>query len=166
MSKIVLDAIAADVALLERRLEPPSGELGYGTDLSCAADLAADFAEVDPFSPLALAEALVRRLDCPRGTLPDASSPTLVDADYGIELRAYLHGPLTPAELRGLEGAIQAELTKDDRVDGVLVTVEVAPNGESFTVDLQVTAIDPRVGDFALTLAVTDAAVLLEELRA
>jgi hypothetical protein len=165
VSQLVLDAIAADVALLERHVDAPEGELGYGADLSCAEDLSEDFADVDPLSPRALAEALLRRLDCPRGTLPEASSPTLVAADYGMELQAHLHGPLTLGDVRRIEGAIRNELTKDDRVDSLTVNVTVTSDGSSFTVDLQVHPVDPRTGEFALTFAVTTAALLIEELR-
>lgn len=158
MSAIVEDAIAEELATLERVMDPPSPPYGYGSDLRCDSDMREDAAEVDGFSRLALAEALVRRLDCPRGALPG-------DADYGIDLRSYCNRGTTAAEIRALAGQINGELRKDDRVDRVLVTVTPSPDGSRLGVQLEVTPIDPNVGGFALTLAVTSAAVVLEEIR-
>lgn len=156
MNAIVADAIASETALLTREVATPVAPFGWGTDISCDRDLDEAMPEVS--GDLALAQALVRRLDCPRGALPD-------DGDYGIDLRANLNRGLTVTEVRGLAGSIRSELTKDDRVDTVAVTVTPTPTGESLRVSIQVTPRDPSLGGpFSLTLAVTDGGVLVEEM--
>lgn len=158
MNTTVADAIAAELATLERLVDVPAAPLGYGTDLSCALDLTSTMDVVDPTGTLGLAEAIVRRLDCPRGALID-------DPDYGIDLVGMLNAPTTATELRALAGAIRAEVTKDDRIDAVEVTVAPSTSGETLVVQLHVTAVDPAVGDFELILALSDAGLLLEEIR-
>lgn len=158
MSAIVNSAIAASIAKLERVIDPPADPLGYGSDLRCASDLREDMAEVDGMLPLALAEAIVRRLDCPRGALP--GSP-----DYGISLRGCCNRGTTATEIRTLAGQIAAELRKDDRIDRVAVTVAPSPTGDALSVALAVTPIAADVGGFTLTLAVTDASVIIDEIR-
>lgn len=165
MSQIILDAIAADVALLTREIDPPTGPLGYGSDLSCADDLTESVDEVDGSTVLALGQAIVRRLDCPRGGLPDASVPGLADRNYGMDLSSYCNRPTTTTEIRNLAGNIRQEVTKDDRIASVDVTVTPSPDGSSLAIDLHVTPVDPTLGQFAMTLSVTSAAVLLDAIR-
>jgi hypothetical protein len=156
VNAIVADAIASETALLTREVPTPTPPFGWGADVSCDRDLEEGMPEV--FGDLALAQALVRRLDCPRGALPD-------DGDYGIDLRANLNRGLTVTEVRGLAGSIRSELTKDDRVDTVAVTVAPTPAGEVIRVSIQVTPRDAALGGpFSLTLAVTDGGVLVEEM--
>jgi hypothetical protein len=154
----VTDAIASELALLTREVATPIAPFGYGSDLSCADDLTETMDEVPGLSPLALAQSIVRRLDCPRGALRD-------DGNYGIDLRSYCNRGVTDAEIRQLAADIQNELTKDDRID--LVGAEVAPSstGTELRVALAVTPIDPRLGPFSMTLAVTSGALLLQEIQ-
>lgn len=158
MNTIVANAIAAEVAKLTREVDTPTEPFGYGSDLSCAADLTEDMVELDGDDSLVLAQALIRRLDCPRGALPD-------DPDYGIDVRGYLNRGTTTTELIELASRIRAELAKDDRVSAIAVTVTPSSTGSSLTVTLAVTPIDADAGGFTLTLAVTSAEVLIEELR-
>lgn len=157
MNATVQNAIAANVALIERVVDPPTGDLGYGTDLSCDTDLSESMPDVS--GTLVLAQAIVRRLDCPRGALPD-------DASYGKDLRGMCNRGTTTRELSRLAGEIRTEVQKDDRVSSVAVTVEpTTSTGAGLRIALVVTPVNPRVKRFALTLAVTTAAVLIEELR-
>lgn len=165
MSQIILDAIAADVALLTQEIDTPVAPFGFGSDLSCADDLTESMDEVDGSSVLALGQAVVRRLDCPRGGLPDASAPGGFDPNYGMELSAFLNRATTATEIRNLAANIRQEVTKDDRIAAVTVTVTPAPDGSTLAVDLHVTPVDPQLGQFSMTLAVTSAAVLLDEIR-
>ena len=158
MSQLVLDAIDAEIASLTRLVDTPVEPFGYGSDISGAADLDPDMAEVSGDTTLALAQALVRRLDCPRGTLID-------DGNYGIDLRGYCNRPTTTSELRALAGQVRAELQKDDRVDSITVRLEPTSNGNAFALKIRVEPIDPRVGGFALTLAVTSATIIIEALE-
>jgi hypothetical protein len=158
MNAIVEAAIDAEIAALARVVETPTAPFGFGADLSCDSDL--DPArELGGFDPLVLGQAIVRRLDCPRGALPG-------DPDYGIDLRAMVNRGTTADTIRALGAQIRAELTKDDRIDRVTVTVTPSPTGTSLRVQLGITPVDPAIGGFSLTLAVTSAAVLLEEMRA
>jgi len=153
----VADAIATETASLTREVATPTAPFGYGSDISCARDLEEGMPEVS--GQTVLAQALVRRLDCPRGALPD-------DGDYGIDLRSYLNRGLTVDQVRGLAGAIRSELTKDDRVDTVAVTVTPTPTGESIRVSIAVVPRDATLGGpFTLILAVTDGGALIEEMR-
>ncbi len=159
MSEIVKAAIAAELALLEQETDFPVEPFGYGSDISCDSDVAPDVAEVDPFSTLALAQAIVRRLDCPRGQLPD-------DKDYGISLRQYANKGTTAAEIQSLAGQIKNEIAKDDRVESLTVTVRPSSTGTTLRVELAVLPVAARLGGFTLTLSVTSAAILIEEIKA
>lgn len=160
MSGPVRDAIAAELALLERRRAVPTAPFGFGHDLYCDDDFTPDMREVDGLADptLALALAIRRRLDCPRGALPE-------DLDYGIDLRAFLNRGTPAQDIRVLAGRIRAEVQKDDRVERVTVTVTPSSTGTSLGIALQVVPFDPALGDFRLILAVSSAQVLLEEIR-
>lgn len=161
MTSIVRDAVAADLAALTRVVPSPTGALGYGSDLAMTVDgidIDADMLERLGSDPLVLAEALVRRLDCPRGALPD-------DPDYGLDVRGYLNRGTTTAEIRGLSSAVHAEVTKDDRVGTARVVVDPSLDGSSLAITIQITPADPSLEPFELVLAVTTAAVLIEEIR-
>lgn len=159
MSDLVKASIAAQLAGLEQSTDFPVEPFGYGSDISADSDLDEDMNETDPFSTLGLAQALVRRLDCPRGALPD-------DRDYGIDLRSYVNRGMTDDEIRELAGAIRAEVTKDDRVDLAAVTVSPDSTGTMFTVVIAVTPVNVEIGEFTLTLSATSAEILIEEIRA
>jgi hypothetical protein len=156
-SDAVRSVIAAELALFTRLVDVPVAPLGYGTDISCTSDLSARMDEVDPFSVVGLSEAIVRRLDCPRGALPD-------DADYGMDLRGMLNRGTTADEIRSLAGRIRSEIQKDDRIESAAVTVTPSSTGSSLRVSLVITPVDARLGGFRLVVAVTDAALLLEEM--
>jgi phage baseplate assembly protein W len=159
MTDIVRDAIAAELARLQRVARTPAPPLGYGSDLSCAEDLTPRMDVVDPFSTRAIGEAIARRLDTPRGSLP--GSP-----DYGIDLRSYLNRGTTAAEINSLADRIRVELSRDDRIASLRVRVTPNATGSTLSVAIAVVPVDPRLGAFSLTLAVTSAEVLIEELRA
>lgn len=155
---IVHDTIAAELALLER-LEPiPLAPFGYGQDLDCTTDIDENLLEVDPSSKTALAQALLRRLSCPRGRLPD-------DADYGFDLRGMLNRGTDANALRDLAGQIKGEVLKDDRIDGADVTTTYTAQTETLDVTLWVVAVDPALGEFSLTFAVQAGELMLKELN-
>lgn len=152
---VVTDAIAADLATLERVVDAPVGELGYGTDLSCVTDVTDDLAEVDPNSTTAIAESLLRRYSTPRGGLPD-------DPDYGCDVRGFANRGVTVAELRDLGGAARNEARKDDRVEDAEVIATSSQNGSVLAVSGKITPADPALGTFSFTFAVTGGQALLE----
>lgn len=56
-----------------------------------------------------LGNALARRLQTPRGSLP-------WDRDCGLDVRSLLLSPLSPVQLAAMQSAISREVEKDDRV--------------------------------------------------
>lgn len=159
MSDIVKDAIAAEIALIEPIVAHASAPFGYGSDISCAHDVDEGVRELDGFDPLVLAQAIARRLDCPRGALPD-------DPDYGISLRERVNVETTAADIRAMGGQIRGEVLKDDRVSALVVKVNPTPTGSSIGIVLEVTPFDARTGSFTLTLSASDAGVLIQAIDA
>lgn len=157
MTDLVRAAIAAELAKLERIAPAPTPPFGYGADLSCAEDLTPTMDVVDPFSVRAIGEAIARRLDTPRGALVD-------DPDYGLDLRGYLNRGTTIAELNALADRVRTEVSKDDRIASARVVVTSQTTRE-LRVAIVVTPVALDAGPFSLTLAVTSADVLIEELR-
>lgn len=156
MSIIVKDAIAASIATLEITSSIPSAPFGYGSDLSCEADIDERMTEVQE-SALVLAQHCVRRLDTPNG-LPD-------DDNWGISITDYLNRPTTTRELSELEGAISSELRQDDRIDNISVSVEFSADYSEITINLGITPLDALVNEFVLILSVTDTGIIIEEIR-
>lgn len=156
MADVVRDTIAAELALIERMVPTPAEPLGYGSDISCTDDLDPDMREVEGLE--VLVQALLRRQDCPRGALPD-------DPSYGISLSEYLNEGTTDADIRALASKIRGELRKDDRVDVVVVTVTPNADGSRLRIREVITPLDPRLGPFAMVLAVTSSSVVLEAME-
>jgi len=157
MSTSVRDAIVAGQAELTRVVDPPTGDLAYGIDLSCVTDVTEALDEVDPNSPTGIAEAAIRRLTTPRGGLID-------DPDYGINLTGYLNKGTTTEELRTLVGDIRNELRKDDRIDDVDATIEYIAATNSMRVKVVFTPADPDLDTFTLTFTVDNTEALIESI--
>jgi len=154
---IVHDKIAEYTAQLRREVSPPTGDLGFGGDLSCTDDLTSDMAEIDGDSPLAVAQSNYRRLTTAHGTLPD-------DPDYGRDVREFLNRGLTRLSLQEIPGQIRGELVKDDRNDPnkLSINMAIAADFKSFSLDIRG---ETARGPYSLTLAVTDGGVLLKEIQ-
>lgn len=157
MNATVQSAIDEGLAVLTPLVRAPVAPLGYGSDLSCAEDLTETMEELAGDNVLVLGQALLRRLDTPRGSLVD-------DQDLGLDVRGYLNSGTTDRELRALEGAIGIEWRKDDRVRVADVTAALADDGSEMTIRGRVTPADPTKAPFTITLAATDLGVLLKEL--
>jgi hypothetical protein len=151
-----LDLINADIATLTTLVVPPAtdAQLGWGVDLSCVSDCADSFAEIDPNSPIGIAEAAIRRLTTPRGAMQD-------DPDYGLYLSGYCNNGVSVQQLQDLNGMIVNELRKDDRIDDVGVTVAQSDDFKELSVTLTITPADPTQAQFTLVLSVTSGDVLL-----
>lgn len=158
MSAEVKARIAEELALITALVPFPSEPFAYGTDISCDTDLDPTLSEVQGDTTLALAQALVRRLDCPRGENPD-------DPSYGIGVRQFLNTGKTEQEINQLGGQIRAELTKDDRVDSLTVIVTPSNAGKSLRIEIQVVPVDMDLGPFSLTLNASSSSILLEAIR-
>lgn len=155
MSDAVRDAIAASIAALPRIVATPREPFGYGSDVSCGSDLDEDVKELDGFDPLVMKQAILRRLDTPRGSLPD-------DPNYGISLRSMLNAGADQERINSMGGIIRNEVCKDDRVASAVVEVTPSASFDAFRVAMAVTPVDPSLGGFSMTLAVTSAGIVLE----
>lgn len=115
-----------------------------GTDLYCISDL--DPAGRTVSGPEALAQALARRLQTPRGALAAIGD----DPDYGLDLRDYVGEDVGAGIEAEVGSAVRAECLKDERVRDVDVTVAVS--GRALTVGLRVASTQ---GAVRLVLAVS-----------
>lgn len=157
MNATVSDAIAQEIAALPRVVATPTGTLGFGADISCAGDLSEAMIDIDDPRRI-LGESIARAFDCPRGTNPD-------DLNYGIDLREALHKPTTVSEIRDRQTSAESELRKDDRIDTANVTITPSPTLDALAIAVTVVPRDPALGGpFSLTLALTDAGVLIKEM--
>jgi len=149
MTDIVRSSIAEAILAAAAILDPPDPPLGYGSDLSCVEDLDPEMREVSGADVRSLAEALIRSIMTPRGSVPDAP-------DYGIDLRSYLHRPSTRTELLAIEGDIANEWGKDDRVSRFEVTIDVIENGRVPPGLGRVYPADPNLEPFSIVLDVPE----------
>ena len=155
VNAIVQVSLVEQIATLVRVLDAPVPPLGFGTDLSCVTDLTDNLAEVDPASNQAIAEALIRRLITPRGSLPD-------DPDYGFDLRGMLNRGVTLAQLQAVSGQARSEVRKDDRVLDANVSAVFSNQGSTLSVTIEVTPADVDNDTFSFTFALTDSSVVIE----
>lgn len=159
MNQFLSDIIDAEIATLTRVVDAPIGPLGYGRDLSCVQDCDDKFSEVDPNTPTAIGQAILRRLDTPRGSNPD-------DKDYGLDVRGMLNRGLTLNQLNRIENEVHGEVIKDERVADAQVDVTVlSVASKRMRVSISITPMNPEVSDFKLVFAVTDAQVLLDTIE-
>lgn len=112
----------------------------YGSDFQAVEDLDSRLTLVT--GPAVVAQAVARRLQVPRGGLWYAP-------DYGTDLRAYL---LAPVRSRfALVAAIEAEATKDERVQSAKATVAFDGDRAEVTVTLEL--VDGRTFDLVLDVS-------------
>jgi len=156
MNTIVQNALTELIANLTIISSVPSAPFGYGSDISCEADLDPRIIEVHE-SALVLAQHCVRRLDTPNG-LPD-------DDEWGISITDYLNFPTTGRELAELEGAISSELRLDDRIDDINVAVAFSTDYKELTVNLSIKPLDSLVNEFTLILSVSDTGIIIAEME-
>jgi hypothetical protein len=148
-------AFDADLATMTRVQTVPIDPLNYGRDLSCVLDVTNDFAEVDPNSPLGIAQAVTRRLITNRDDLLD-------DGTYGFNVRGMLNHPQTVDELRSLEISCINEANKEERVQRADISVTMNALGSEIAIAVAITPADPVLRPFRFVLAVADAQVLIE----
>jgi len=159
MNETVKDVITSELAKLTRLVPVPVEPFGYGLDTSGVDDWTDTLDEVDPFSAVGISQALLRRLQTPRGTLRD-------DLNYGLDLRSFLNRATTTREVFAMSGEVRGEVLKDDRVGDAVVSVTFE-SAKLMRVRIDAFPEDPNTGGpFTLTLAVTSGAVLLEAINA
>ncbi|MCL2777714.1 MAG: DUF2634 domain-containing protein [Polyangiaceae bacterium] len=105
-----------------------------------------------------VAEAAYRRLTTRRGLLRGGEE----EANYGIDLCDLIGSVKTKTDEASLPGRIKAELTKDERIDSVDVSVESTTVAGATSFEIAVYA-KTGAGPFTLTLRVS--AVTVELLR-
>lgn len=161
MSAEVKAHIEAELALLEQLVPFPEEPFLYGSDISGDTDLDPTLAEVGGDATLVLAQALFRRMDCPRGENPD-------DTDYGIGVRQMLNVGVVSSDISQLAGQVRVELLKDDRVDSLTVRVSDIGDGTGrhLQFKIQVVPVYRELGPFTLTLNASSAELLLEAINA
>lgn len=125
-----LDAFAG----LSREVDVPGLPYAYGSDLSCALDLEQDYSEVDPASPTAVGQAIIRSWITPRGALLSIDSDgEITSSDYGAGLLTMLNRGATLQEYSEIKQRLELEARKDDRVDQIVVTVTGDPIAQAAT---------------------------------
>lgn len=158
MNKTIQDALAAQIAALGQTTETPTGDLGYGTDLSCTMDLAFDFSEVNAQSRAAIVESLVRMYITQRGSLID-------DKTWGLDVRMYLNHAMTPRDIADLQNAMAAQAKRDDRISDATVTLTYIEGTKRMRGTVILDPVDPSLGPFEAVIAVTSADVVIETIR-
>lgn len=121
----------------------------YGSDFSCVSDLDPKLSVVS--GPLVVAQAIVRRLQTPRGGL-------WYDLSYGTNVRQWLNGSTSKVRVAS---AIEAEARKDERVSAARATVTFSQS--SMDIRLLITLAE---GPFELTIGVNDLTVDLISFQA
>ncbi len=112
----------------------------YGNDTDCVSDLTFARREVD--GETAMAQSMARRLTTGRGTLFYAP-------EYGYDLRQFLRGSVPSESV--LNGNIENELLKDERIADVTVESSHNEGTESLSIRIQG---DGAEGPFDLTLEI------------
>lgn len=157
MNPTVARALERNLAALKQKTKTPIAPLGWGVDLSCITDCDARFSTVDPFSEIGIAQACVRRLITPLGTLIGAP-------DYGFDLAGLLNRGLTPAELSGIAIQVQNQCELDERVRTCAVRLEFTgnPTQPELTVRLTITP-ESSANAFQFVFALTTETVRVLE---
>lgn len=96
----------------------------------------------------AVAEAMYRRITTRRGSLIGGEP----EAFYGIEIRDILGSTNADRDLPSLPARIEAEISKDERVDSVHVDVRATKTGPDIAVEITVD-VTTGEGPFSLVLA-------------
>lgn len=158
MSDVVRDAIAAELALLTRVLPSPTGDLGFGSDLSCDTDLAEGMLELAGDNRLVVAQSALRRYITPRGSIPDAPND-------GLDLMAWVSRGTIADDIRALQGQMASEATKDDRVAVASAVATPSADGSRLSASVRLVPSDPKIAPFEMVVSVTSASALIEEIR-
>ena len=114
----------------------------YGTDLSCVSDLTPNMAETN--GTHAVAEAIARRLQTPRGSL-------IGDANYGFALTDYVNDDVSQQDIAIISSNTQQECLKDERVSSAKAQLTFANNALVATISLVAAP-----GPFTLVLSISN----------
>lgn len=127
----------------------------YGLDTSCT-----DFLRpgVLVTGGRLVAEACYRRLITSKGQLKS-------DPDYGFCVADLLQRGMSAAELAQIGPQIEAELSKDERLDDVVVTVDVDTTGPSLALTIESVGTLSDGSTFTLALQVSDVTTTIFNLQ-
>ena len=122
----------------------------FGVDLSALSNAG----DLDPKFPTQtgyanLGEAIARRLSTPRGGLFYAPN-------YGTDIRDMLNDSMTPDRIAQIQGSVEAEALKDDRVLSAQCVASFSFAASTLAVNLQLAT---AAGPFRLVLGVTSVTV-------
>jgi hypothetical protein len=125
----------------------------FGKDISCTSSLKTGRYVT---GARLVGEAIYRRLTTPRGMLRGGEE----EADYGLDLVELIGSVATANDAAALEGRIQSEVLKDERVLSVDVTVTPTSTGPAteFVVYIEATT---AAGPFNLKLSISELTVEL-----
>lgn len=123
---------------------PADAALGYGRDAWCTSSVTDDWREVDPASPLGIAQTCLRALTTARDTCPDAPG-------RGYDVRRCLNTATTLDDLLAYESGARGELEQDDRVESVdlKLTLDRSLAVPSVRLQFRITPRDPELASFA-----------------
>jgi len=124
-------------------------ETDYGQDFTCIEDVDARLSVTS--GPLLVAQAVVRRLETPRGGL-------WYSPNYGTDLRQFINGHATVFRVAR---AIEQEALKDERVESAKAVVTITNNRR---IDATLT-LELADGPFRLVVAVDELTVELIDFR-
>jgi hypothetical protein len=126
---IVSEWLAAQIAVLDKA-DFPVIELGYGTDLSCLADIDRRASHVTGIQ--SVIQDCVHKLQT--FALP-GDEPE--DETWGIDLQMYLSRPLKMAEIAQLESQIQSLMLADERIDSLTAKLTADSAGRTIAVTIK-----------------------------
>jgi phage baseplate assembly protein W len=126
--------------------------MSLGSDFSGIDDVdyALTFLEGELPERLAFVQAIQRRLSTPRGAL-------WYDESYGLDVRTFLSDNISPAVA---QGAIAAEIRKDERVANAEVSVTVDDLGK-WTINMTVSALTQATFELTFKLDSTKLTLLV-----
>lgn len=164
MNATLQAAIDSGLAALSPSTAIPVAPFGYGVDIIVDDDVDPTLAEENPNDAEAIARAMIRRADTPRGTLPNDGKDA---ADYGFSLREYVNRGITRRELNALQSRCEAEWSKDDRIVSISVKATASFSGAEATIAIAA-RFQPKnsAQTFELVLAVTSATIVLDSIAA
>lgn len=125
----------------------------FGRDISCTTSLRSGRYVT---GARLVAEAAYRRLTTPRGMLRGGED----EGTYGLDLTELVGTTTTAATAATLQGRVQAELLKDERIESASVTVLETRNGPSTAYRITIRA-TTNAGPFTLQVSATDVSVEL-----
>jgi len=148
MSNSILDAIDAEIATLAQIVPLPSGDLGYGVDLSCVTDVTPMLDETDPNSVRGIGEMAIRFLISERGSIPDAP-------DRGYNIYRLLAKAMSADDIQAEQRAISNEVIQDDRIASADTSMLLVTRTQ---LQLRVSCVpsDLSLGPFDLIIAIAD----------